>query len=78
MAIKTQALPRGLDLEVLVQNGELARYDWYRGMNGDDLLYLVFPSGRELHISASLLMGKGRTESILKVTTPVRIAKPVT
>lgn len=46
-----------LPLEALVQSGDLARYDWYRGMSGDDLLYLVLPSGRELHIAASILTG---------------------
>lgn len=46
-------------LDALVKAGDLIRYDRYRGQSGDDLLYLVFPSGRELHVSASTFANYG-------------------
>lgn len=60
-------------LDALVKSGDLESYEHYRGMGGDDLLYLVLPSGRELHIAASIVEGR---EAILKIKTPQRGAAP--
>lgn len=54
-------------LDALVKSGDLESYEHYRGMSGDDLLYLVLPSGRELHITATIVDGYA---VILKVKAP--------
>lgn len=46
-------------LEALVKAGDIESYDRYRGQSGADLLYLVFPSGRELQVIATSVEGHG-------------------
>ena len=60
-------------LDALVRSGDLESYEHYRGMGGDDLLFLVLPSGRELHITAAIVDGGA---AILKVKTPRRDPPP--